>query len=279
MIIWIVEFMGATGFMIVAAAILIVYFDSEKEEERRKAPTLDAFRMVLCNHLGTAAFGSFFITLVVVVRLIVTYLLEQAKANTKSDTMKFIASCIEACCQCVEDCMRYMVNTAYIVTVLDGSWFFSAVCNGLWQLIKNASTVMATNYIAFLILWLCKLSVPLLTTSLAYFMIESGKFGCDKYDFSSTFNILVPVFVIACIFSFTFMGLLGDAIDVILLGYLKKKELEEAHPELKEQVTHEGADAMNKHIEGNMQDGADAKARADGTGEGEPLNSEASSCC
>jgi len=276
--------MGATGFMIIAAAILIVYFDDPRSADDggtpRKWPTCDAFRLILCNHLGTAAFGSFFITLVVVIRLIVTYFLYQLQQNNKSEWVKYFVACVEACCQCIEDCMRYMVNTAYIVTVMDGSWFFSAVCHGLWALIKNAGTVMATNYIAFLILWLCKLSVPLGVTSLAWVMIESGKFGCNQYDFSSTFNVLVPIFVISAVFSFTFMGLLGQSIDVILLAFLKKEEIEAEHG-VALQTSAVGGN-MEDHIKNARAEGDDAKAKADGTGEGQPLVSETekdSSCC
>lgn len=154
------------------------------------------------------------------------------------------------------------------------------VFNRLWALIKNAGTVMATNYIAFLILWLCKLSVPLGVTSLAWVMIESGKFGCNQYDFSSTFNVLVPIFVISAVFSFTFMGLLGQSIDVILLAFLKKEEIQAEHG-VELQTSAVGGN-MEDHIKNARAEGDDAKAKADGTGEGQPLVSETekdSSCC
>merc|ERR1712159_241343 len=142
MIIWIVEWMGAMGFMVMAGAILISFFDhkeeggpleaykkhlSEKAAEKDAAapaadgeeakptdeeleealpeskqgccpdrdwPLLGSFNLCINNHMGTAAIGSFFITLVVVIRAILTYMLEKAAKEDKTGTMKYIAACV-----------------------------------------------------------------------------------------------------------------------------------------------------------------------------------------
>jgi len=275
-IVWIVEFMGAVGFMIVAGAILVDFFDhgmpKEGQSKSSRWPLWSSVKMVLGNHMGTAAIGSFLITLVVIIRAVVTYLLEEAKQKDTSQIMKYVAACIECCCECIEECMRYMVKTAYILTILEGRWFFSAVCGGLWTLLSNAGQVFATNYIAYFILWLCKLAVPIASTTLAYFMIESGQFGCTKYDFSSTFNVLVPVFIIACIFSFTFLGLLGISIEVVLIAFLKCEEMDSAHPELN--ILGKIPPSLAKQYDSfktRRQEGEDAKAQGDGDGAGAPL--------
>jgi len=275
-IVWIVEFMGAVGFMIVSGAILVDFFDhgttKDGQAKSSRWPLMSSVKLVLGNHLGTAALGSFFITLVVIIRAVITYLLEEAKAKDQSSIMKYVAACIECCCECVEECMRYMVKTAYILTVLEGRWFFSAVCGGLWTLLSNAGQVFATNYIAYFILWLCKLAVPIASTTLAYFMIESGSFGCTKYDFSSTFNVLVPVFIIACIFSFTFLGLLGISIEVVLIAFLKCEEMDAAHPELNIMgKIPPSLGAQYESFKTRRQEGEDAKAQGDGSGDGAPL--------
>jgi hypothetical protein len=259
-IIWIVEFMGAVGFMIVCGAILVDFFDHLEENQGESSallnkdgdaatgegegsgspefkgkrwPLMSSIKLILCNHMGTAALGSFLITLVVIVRWTLTYLLEEAKAKDTSGVMAYVAACVECLMECVEQCLRYMVQTAYILTVLEGRWFFSAVCGGLYTLFANAGQVLATNYIAFALLWLCKLAVPLGTTTLSYFMLEAGSMGVTKYDLNSTFNILVPVFLISCIFSFTFMNLLGTAIDVVLIAFIKCEEIDKDYPEMK----------------------------------------------
>jgi len=224
-IVWIVEFMGAVGFMIVAAAILIDFFDNKHDTDpenprMRKSPLWEGAKLVLSNHLGTAAIGSFFITLVVIIRALVTYLLEYSQQNDDSEVLKYIAACVQCCCECIETCIRYMVGTAYILTVLEGRWFFSAVCGGLSTLLSNMGQVMATQYIAFVVLWICKLAVPLSTTTFAYCMLQSGHFGVKELDLSSSFNVLAPIFVISCLFSFTFMGLLGTSIEVSHIPFL-----------------------------------------------------------
>merc|ERR1711998_582409 len=139
-------------------------------------------------------------------------------------------------------------------------------------LLSNAGQVFATNYIAYAILWLCKLAVPLASTALAYFLIESGKLGVRKYDLSSTFNVLVPVFLIACVFSFTFLGLLGISIEVVLMAFLKCEEMSSAHPEfaildlIPEGIAKQYADCQERR-----QAGEDEKSKGEDTGEGEAL--------
>jgi len=160
-------------------------------------------------------------------------LIDYASENTDNEFIAYIQACFQCIAECVETCMRYMVNTAYILTVLEGRWFFSAVCGGLSTLIANMGTVMATNYIAFVILWLCKLAVPLGSTTVAYFMIKSGNFGVQDSDLTSSFNLLVPIFLISCLFSFTFMNLLAIAIDVVMIAFLKVEQMDLDHPELK----------------------------------------------
>lgn len=238
-IVWIVEFMGAVGFMVICGAILIAFFDpprvdsSGNERGGKTSPIWDSLYLVLGNHLGTAAIGSFFITLVVLIRAALTYLIEYANDNSENEWIAYIRACFQCICECIETCMRYMVTTAYILTVLEGRWFFSAVCGGLSTLIANMGTVMATNYIAFVILWLCKLAVPLGSTTVAYFMLKSGNFGVTDTDLTSSFNLLVPIFIISCLFSFTFMNLLGISIDVVMIAFLKVEQMDQDHPELK----------------------------------------------
>lgn len=301
--------MGAVGFMIVTGAILVDFFDHadepdadegtetealtstassgvalDVEQHVKRWPLYESVKLVLCNHLGTAALGSFLITLVVIVRWTLTYLLEEAKAKDTTGVMQYVAACVECLMECVEQCLRYMVNTAYILTVLEGRWFFSAVCGGLYAMFMNASQILATNYIAFALLWLIKLAVPLGTTTLAYFMLDSGSFGVVKTDLSSTFNLLVPVFLISVIFSFTFMSLLGTAIDVVLIAFIKAEEMDEAHPDLnvirkmpvdfRKRFTAYKADKAK-----SKQEEADAKKGPDEEQGGDKGEAEEDRCC
>jgi len=246
MIIWIVEFMSAVGFMIICAAILIAFFNhynknqvtdvegapvvATEKDMHKGSPVYDAFGLILGNHMGTAAIGSFFIAVVVVIRWVLTYLSKKAAEKSKSKIAKYIAACIACILKCFEDCMRYMVRSAYILTVLEGRWFFSAVCGGMWAIWSNLSLIAIANYIAFIILWMCKLCVPLLCTAIAHLMLKSGKFGCTEDDLSSSFVVLIPVAAVSCVFSFTAMGLLDTSIEVVMMTFCKLKDIDDKYP-------------------------------------------------
>jgi hypothetical protein len=275
--------MGAIGFMIVSAAILITFFDNKADSNpdnprERKSPLWEGIKLVLSNHMGTAAIGSFFITLIVLIRAIVTYFLEMSKQNDESGVFKYIAACVQCCCECVETCIRYMVSTAYILTVLEGRWFFSAVCGGLSTLLSNAGQVLATQYIAFVVLWVCKLAVPLAATTFAYLMLESGHFGVTMLDVSSSFNVLVPIFVISCLFSFTFMGLLGTSIEVCLIAFLKCEEMHQNYPEFDVMscIPANCAHQFANFTEAKAQQQAKKEEELEATAEQQPLMGEGS---
>jgi len=226
-LIWIVECMSALGFMVVCGGILIPFFDNKKvhgEEHESKYPwpVWSSFKLVSTYHLGTAAIGSFFITLMVIIRWMVTYLVEKARAANQ----EWLTACVNCCCACVENCLRYLVRTAYILTVMEDKWFFSAVCGGLSTVVENMGQIMMANEISFLLLWLCKLAVPLGCTFFAHLMIQGGLMGVHQEDLSSSFNVLVPVFLISCVFSWTFMGLLDTSIEVCLVAFCRLEEIQ-----------------------------------------------------
>jgi len=275
-IIWIVEWMGALGFMVMTSAILIPFFDNKEvtgnEEKKSRWPVIDGFKLVAWNHMGTAAIGSFFITLVVIVRWILTYVMEQAKQSDASGMMKYIAACVQCCMECVENCLRYMLRTAYILTVLEGRWFFSAVCGGLHTIMENMDQIFATNYISWAILWLCKLSVPLGTTFFAHLMIQGGHMGVTAADLSSAFDVLVPVFLISSIFSFTFMGLLDTSIEVCLVAFCKLEDIDNEHPELN--IMQCVPQDIREEFEDVRQESQDEESKKGKTGDGEPLINE-----
>jgi len=242
-----VEFMGAVGFMIVTGAILISFFNNFNKQKvanvdggavsaetaenvHKGSPVMDSFGLVLSNHMGTAAIGSFLIAVVVVIRWVLTYLTQKAAEKSNNDCAKYIASCIACLLQCFEDCMRYMVRSAYILTVLEGRWFFSAVCGGMWTIWSNLTLIAIANYISYVILWMCKLCVPLFCTAIGFVMLKSGKFGCTESDLSSSFVLLIPITLVSCVFSFTFMGLLDTSIELIMMTFCKLKEMDEEYP-------------------------------------------------
>merc|ERR1712196_393303 len=126
------------------------------------------------------------------------------------------------------------------------------------------SQIVATNYIAWAVIWLLKLCVPLTTTFLAHLMVQSGSFGCEQEELHSTFNVLVPVCLIALVFSFTFMGILDTSIEVILVTFCKLKDVQE---EIAEE--HPGVDVMSyvpKNIAQHFSalKKSDAEEKADG---------------
>merc|ERR1719183_309070 len=137
--------------------------------------------------------------------------------------------------------------------------------------------IFATNYISWMIIWLCKLAVPVGATFFAHVMIQGGHMGVTQSELSTVFDILVPVFIVSCIFSWTFMGLLDTSIEVCLVAFCKLKDIDDEHPELKvmlcvpEDISDE-FEAARKNAE--EEEAAKKKAAGGGAGEGDASDVE-----
>jgi len=85
---------------------------------------------VLRYHTGTAAFGSFLIAIVKLVRALLLKVQKSLKKKTKGSycaaPMDIALCCCQCCLWCLEKCIRFISRQAYIQTALVGYNFCKA---------------------------------------------------------------------------------------------------------------------------------------------------------
>lgn len=129
-VVWITEFIISCSYLVIAGATASVFsrnmYKANPENSQswftKYCSILSAFSQLVIYHLGTAAFGSFIISLVQVPRAILAYI--QAKVVGKENTVaSCVLCCIQCCLTCFEKCLRSITSTAYVIVMVDYSGF------------------------------------------------------------------------------------------------------------------------------------------------------------
>ena len=93
--------------------IIIIIHAFFRDKKSLGSPVIQSFSNLIRFHLGSVAFGSFFIALIQMIRTILTFIEERCK-NSESEFIKKIASAVECCLSCFESILKYFTRTAYI---------------------------------------------------------------------------------------------------------------------------------------------------------------------
>ncbi|KAK9876740.1 hypothetical protein WA026_014978 [Henosepilachna vigintioctopunctata] len=137
--------------VIVAGAISTWYFSREKDNILG-SPILDSLRNLRKYHLGSVALGSFIVTLMKIIRLIVKGLL-------KKRAFICFRILIDCCIDLMEEFVHYASEQAYIVVAMHGQPFLKSGKRATKLLIENALSTLSVNTVGDFVLWMSKVLV------------------------------------------------------------------------------------------------------------------------
>lgn len=89
-------------------------------------------KCTVLHHLGTVALGSLIIAIIQFIILVVEYVEQKAKEMNGGEIpfyWKFIFCCCKCLLWCLEKCMRFLNQNAYILTCINGTWFCTSACH------------------------------------------------------------------------------------------------------------------------------------------------------
>jgi solute carrier family 44 protein 1 (choline transporter-like protein) len=188
-LIWTCEFIFACQQLVLAGSVAYWYFRKPTD-----SPVCDAMSKLVKYHLGSAAKGSFLITLFKIPRIILTYLYAKMKASSSDGNS--CAECGLKCCMCcfwmLEKFIRYLNHNAYTVIAIESINFCPAAgvaWNAIWTNVVSVATI---NGIGDFILFLAKLAVAAICGFISLLMLRGRE---DIYFY------IIPV-VIITLFSF-----------------------------------------------------------------------------
>jgi len=223
---WIIEFIAAVGFMVIAFCTAIWFFaprpdgaDAKSEERETPPNTLSkAIKMTMCHHLGTVATGSLIIAVVQMIRVMLEYAEKKQKELGLSDNpfVKFIFCVLRCCMWCLEKCVRWLNKHVYIQVVISGCWFCTGICKVCRALYNNLGYISMCGYVSTAMLWFGKIAISLSTAAI-------GVTACEHRELSSVF---FPAFVMAVIgfgIAIMFCEVYELVIDTMLMCFCEAK--------------------------------------------------------
>lgn len=220
---WLTQFCVACQHLVIAGSVAGWYFSKDKGSVGVGTVLLAFYRLVR-YHLGTAAFGSFIIALIQLVRIILKYLESKVddweKKGCSGPMVVVLKGCLK-CAQCLlwcfEKCMKYINVNAYIETAIYGYNFCRAAMKAFQILTSNALRVAAINSVGSFVLFLGKITVVIGTFFISLKIMDAKE--KDGVYVNYKWVIIFVSTLFSYISAHCFISVYGMAIDTIFLCF------------------------------------------------------------
>jgi hypothetical protein len=179
---------------------------------------MKAIRWTWRFHLGSLAFGSFIVAAVQMIRYIMYYFEQQAKAQ-KNAVMVMVFKICQCILWCFEKCIKFLNENAYIQIALHGSNFCIAAKNAFFLIMRNAVRFGVIAVVGKGIRVIGIFFITAGTGVLGYFVFTSM-----YADMTPTVPVIIYVFV-GYVVGKLFVNVYGLAVDTVLQCFLACEEM------------------------------------------------------
>jgi len=227
-VIWMSEFANAIQELVVAGAVAEWFFTREKK--KLNCTLCNATGRTVTNHLGSAAFGAFLITLVRIPRYILMKVNEKLK-NSGNECAKFMIKCCICCLYCLEKCMRYINRNAYIVIAISSTNFCVARVKAFNVLLSNVLRVIAINTVGDFVLFLGKVLVMAGNVVIAFFLFDRHNSGVNYGERSLFFLPMLAIAIFSYLIAHCFLSSFEMLVDTLLLCFCEDVKINDGTEE------------------------------------------------
>ena len=172
------------------------------------------------HHLGTCAFGSLIIAIIKMLQFIVEYVDQKQKEMAGEPPVWWQAIfCLFRCCLCcLECCMRFLNQTAYILTCINSTWFCSSACHAAAVLFSKIDYVFVTVSITSGMLVFGKIAIATSTAAIGAYWAGLDK---DSLELNSIVAPVIVILIVAYTVALLFTEVYEMGIDTVLMCYLE----------------------------------------------------------
>jgi len=216
------------GFMVLAGAIADWYFSEWNNATTHKvrgyntaelshSPIMESFWRTLRFHMGSLALGALVITVIRVVRAIVTYVEAKTKGaqNPVTKMLFCVFQCCLKCCQCLFDRIS---KEGFVWTTVYGTAYCYSSFQALKMLLHNVGTAALVEGVSHWTELFGRMAIASLNTGFAVFLMYYVPYYQNNL---STFLFpAVIIFTISWMVASFFMMVLQVAVDTVFLCYL-----------------------------------------------------------
>jgi hypothetical protein len=225
-LLWNTQFLIYFSYFVVAGTVADWYFtprnpDGEKRRgdganELANRPIMDNCKRTCRFHLGTIAFGSAIMAVILFIRAVVHYIEEKTKSDVPNKLQRAVFCLIQCCLKCAQCCMDKVSKNAFVWTAIYGDAFIPAACSSFALIWANLARLAAINLVGDFLLFLGKLVVALFTTGLVAIVIDKHY----QDDVSSLVMPAVVIFLVSYLVASLFMVIFDVTIDTVFLCFL-----------------------------------------------------------
>ncbi|KAK2819245.1 hypothetical protein Q5P01_024806 [Channa striata] len=157
-LLWLVNFTLALGQCTLAGAFASYYWALKKPNDIPACPLYSSFSRAICYHAGSLAFGSVILSMVQMVRIVLTYLDQKLKGSRNVFT-RYLLCCLKCCFWCLEHFIRFLNRNAYIMMAINGKNFWTSSKDAFFLLMRNVIRVAVLDKVTDFLLFLGKLLI------------------------------------------------------------------------------------------------------------------------
>jgi hypothetical protein len=220
-LIWSHVFVHACGQISVSGAVSEWYFNRAHSSN---SSVFAAVQRALRFHVGTAAFGSLIVSVVEVLRCVLSFYVNRTKRmNKESAIFKMLSCCAECCMGLLERLAHFASEMAYIQTAMHGTNFCSSASASFSLVTRNSMNIIALSGISSAIMLIGKLFIAFGTTLASVFIFNGGH---DLFTNAREFQSIpcLVVFLLSYAVASFFLGVLETSIDTIFLCFCEDSE-------------------------------------------------------
>lgn len=144
------------------------YFARDKNNLESLVST--TFKQLIRFHLGSVCLGSMMITLVKIIRMLVSKLRNDAREGGNF-LLLCIAGCLEYLLRMVDDFLKYLIRNAYIIVAKDGTPLIESGKKAFHLILHNLLDVIALNKFGDLVLAMARLFIVAISSIFAFYIM------------------------------------------------------------------------------------------------------------
>merc|ERR1712167_549633 len=129
---------------------------------------------VVSRHLGSIAFGAAIITIMTILRIIMSAIDYYTRDAQQSNCMlKMVIKCAQCCIWCLDRTVKFITFYGFIFVAIEGSSFCAACLSTFSFICKYPAQLAVNRLVGNLLRFAITLSIPLGSAALAFFWIGS----------------------------------------------------------------------------------------------------------
>ncbi|XP_022659364.1 CTL-like protein 2 isoform X1 [Varroa destructor] len=219
---WLVLFINAFGYLVVAHAVA-KYFWTHKSEEPQCMAVVSSIGVIVRYHLGTLALGSLVITILGLVKAAVEKFQHKARKVNSSSCMKTLLRCCVCCLWLLTKSLIYVNKNAYIMVAMYGKSFCYSASKTFNLIVSNILRALIVTKVTNFIIFIAKVTTTISISAITFFILhrEDIRSGLElkepKYIAAPVAAVALSSYVlISC-----FFNVYNNVIDTLFLCFLE----------------------------------------------------------